>query len=194
MSPAEDALLLLAIVRRHLRSLRIGLDPDFPEEDWGFTAQQALEKLLKAWIVLADGRELIDGIASWWTACHGYNHPYIAAAVEKQLADMPHVMFGGLVHEQPLWLAQRLASLLPGDLQRAFFSESGSVAVEIALKMSFHFWRNSGQPSKQKFISLDNSYHGETLGALSVTVEPVLDPTATRVATHTTEPDATRVA
>src|SRR6201988_5032539 len=87
-------------------------------------------------IVLADGRELIDGIASWWSACHGYNHPHIRAAVERQLAEMPHVMFGGLVHEQALALAQRLVRLCaPADLERVFFSESGSVAVEVALKM-----------------------------------------------------------
>src|SRR5471032_76446 len=93
-------------------------------------------------IVLADGRELIDGIASWWTACHGYNHPYVRAALERQLAAMPHVMFGGIVHEQALTLARRLAALLPGDLERVFFCESGSVAVEIALKMSVQYWRN----------------------------------------------------
>jgi adenosylmethionine-8-amino-7-oxononanoate aminotransferase len=119
-------------------------------------------------IVLADGRELIDGIASWWTACHGYNHPYIAAAVEKQLVDMPHVMFGGLVHEQPLWLAQRLASLLPGDLERAFFSESGSVAVEIALKMALQYWINRGEPKRKKFIAFEDGYHGDTTGAMAV--------------------------
>src|SRR5580692_5649228 len=83
-------------------------------------------------ITLADGRELIDGIASWWTACHGYSHPHIRAAVERQLAHMPHVMFGGLVHEQALTLARRLSALLLGDLDRVFFSESGSVAVEVA--------------------------------------------------------------
>ena len=81
-------------------------------------------------IRLADGRELIDGISSWWTACHGYNHPHIRAAVEHQLAAMPHVMFAGLVHEPALRLASRLAALLPGDLERVFFTESGSVAVE----------------------------------------------------------------
>ena len=86
-------------------------------------------------IVLADGRELIDGIASWWTACHGYNHLHIRSAVERQLAAMPHVMLGGLVHEQALKLARRLAALLPGDLDRVFFSESGSVAVEITEEM-----------------------------------------------------------
>src|SRR5437763_10498407 len=91
-------------------------------------------------LVLEDGRELIDGIASWWTACHGYNHPYLRQAVERQLATMPHVMFGGLVHEQALTLAPRLTGLLPGDLDRVFFSESGSVAVEIAMKMAQQCW------------------------------------------------------
>ena len=87
-------------------------------------------------IFLAEGGDLIDGIASWWTACHGYNHPHIRQAVERQLALLPHVMFGGLVHEQALTLARRLAALLPGDLNRVFFSESGSVAVEIARHQS----------------------------------------------------------
>src|SRR5687767_4066113 len=82
-------------------------------------------------ITLADGRELIDGVASWWTACHGYNHPHIRQAVERQLAIMPHVMFGGVAHEPALSLARRLAALLPGDLDRVFFSESGSVSVEV---------------------------------------------------------------
>ena len=95
-------------------------------------------------IVLADGRELIDGIASWWTACHGYNQPHIRHAVAKQLKQMPHVMFGGLAHEPALTLARRLAALLPGDLSRVFFSDSGSVAVEVALKMAVQYWINHG--------------------------------------------------
>src|SRR6478752_5542164 len=95
-------------------------------------------------IVLADGRELIDGIASWWTACHGYNHPHIRQAVERQLIEMPHVMCGGLVHEQALTLARRLAGLMPGDLDRVFFSESASVAIEIAMKMAQQYWINQG--------------------------------------------------
>src|SRR5262245_24729932 len=95
-------------------------------------------------IVLADGRELIDGIASWWTACHGYNHPHIRRAVETQLAKMPHVMLGGLVHEQALRLAGRLAGLLPGDLTRVFFSESGSVALEGGMKMAVQQWMMRG--------------------------------------------------
>lgn len=119
-------------------------------------------------IVLADGRELIDGIASWWTACHGYNHPHIATIVERQLADMPHVMFGGLVHQQPLTLARRLAGLLPGDLQRVFFSESGSVAVEIAMKMALQAWINRGEPKRKKFIAFKDGYHGDTTGTMAV--------------------------
>ncbi|HYC17752.1 MAG TPA: adenosylmethionine--8-amino-7-oxononanoate transaminase [Pseudolabrys sp.] len=120
-------------------------------------------------IVLADGRELIDGIASWWTACHGYNHPHIREAVQAQLEQMPHVMFGGLVHQQPLILANRLTTLLPGDLARVFFSESGSVAVEVALKMAVQYWINKGQPTKTRFIAIKHGYHGDTQGAMSVT-------------------------
>ncbi|MBX9826364.1 MAG: adenosylmethionine--8-amino-7-oxononanoate transaminase [Xanthobacteraceae bacterium] len=120
-------------------------------------------------IVLADGRELIDGIASWWTACHGYNHPHIRQAVERQLGSMPHVMFGGLVHEQALTLAKRLSGLLPGDLDRVFFSESGSVAVEIAMKMARQYWINRGERSRTKFIAFKGGYHGDTTGAMAVT-------------------------
>ena len=119
-------------------------------------------------ITLADGRELIDGVASWWTACHGYNHPHIRQAVERQLATMPHVMLGGLVHEQALTLAQRLAALLPGDLERVFFSESGSVSVEVALKMAVQFWANAGQPKRRKFVAFKGGYHGDTTGAMAV--------------------------
>jgi adenosylmethionine---8-amino-7-oxononanoate aminotransferase len=120
-------------------------------------------------IVLADGRELIDGIASWWTACHGYNHPHIRAAVERQLAAMPHVMFGGLVHEPALTLARRLVELLgPGDLDRVFFSDSGSVAVEVALKMAVQYWRNQGRRGRTRFLAFSGGYHGDTTGAMAV--------------------------
>src|ERR1700704_2726591 len=104
-------------------------------------------------IVLADGHELIDGVASWWTACHGYNQPHIRAAVERQLAQMPHVMFGGLAHEQALTLARRLTAMLPGDLARVFFSDSGSVAVEVALKMAVQYWINRGLRRRTRFVS-----------------------------------------
>ncbi len=118
-------------------------------------------------IILADGRELIDGVASWWTACHGYNHPYIAAAVKRQLAVMPHVMFGGLVHEGALTLARRLAALLPG-LDRVFFSDSGSVAVEVAMKMAVQYWLNKGVRGRTKFVAFRGAYHGDTTGAMAV--------------------------
>ena len=119
-------------------------------------------------IVLCDGRELIDGIASWWTACHGYNHPHIRKAVERQLALMPHIMFGGLAHEQALTLARRLAARIPGDLTRVFFSESGSVAVEIAMKMAVQFWLNQGVRKRKKFLAFKGGYHGDTTGAMAV--------------------------
>lgn len=118
-------------------------------------------------ILLADGRELVDGIASWWTAVHGYNHPHILAAVADQLARMPHVMFGGLVHEQALRLAARLADLLPGDLDHVFFAESGSVAVEVALKMAVQYRLNRGQ-DRHRFVHFRHGYHGDTAGAMAV--------------------------
>src|SRR5438094_8249523 len=101
-------------------------------------------------IVLADGRELVDGIASWWTACHGYNHPHVRAAVERQLAIMPHVMFGGLGHEQALTLARPLVALIPGALGRRCFSDSGSVAAEVATKMALPLWRSQGVPAPRR--------------------------------------------
>jgi adenosylmethionine---8-amino-7-oxononanoate aminotransferase len=119
-------------------------------------------------IVLADGRELIDGIASWWTACHGYNHPHIKQAVERQLAEMPHVMFGGLAHEQALTLARRLVELLPGNLSRVFFSDSGSVAVEVAIKMAVQYWINRGVKGRTQFVGFKGGYHGDTTGAMAV--------------------------
>ena len=119
-------------------------------------------------IVLADGRELVDGIASWWTACHGYNHPAIRQAVERQLAVMPHVMFAGLVHEQALTLAARLAKLLPGDLDRVFFTESGSVSVEVALKMAAQYWLNRGVKSRRRFLAFRGGYHGDTLATMAI--------------------------
>jgi adenosylmethionine-8-amino-7-oxononanoate aminotransferase len=116
---------------------------------------------------LADGRELIDGIASWWTACHGYGHPYILEHVAKQLEKMPHVMFGGLGHELAYRLAARLAGLLPGDLNHVFFTESGSVAVEVALKMAVQFWLNQGK-RRTKFVSFRNGYHGDTFATMAI--------------------------
>src|ERR1019366_2699053 len=119
-------------------------------------------------IVLAEGRELIDGVASWGTACHGYNHPHIRQAVERQLSDMPHVMFGGLAHEAALTLARRLIAMLPGDLTRVFFSDSGSVAVEVAMKMAVQYWINRGLGGRSQFVAFKGGYHGDTTGAMAV--------------------------
>jgi adenosylmethionine-8-amino-7-oxononanoate aminotransferase len=119
-------------------------------------------------IVLNDGRELIDGVASWWTACHGYNHPHIRGAVQRQLAVMPHVMLGGLAHEQAYTLARRLAALMPGDLERVFFSDSGSVAVEVAMKMAVQYWVNQGVRTRKTFVAFRGGYHGDTTGAMAV--------------------------
>ena len=119
-------------------------------------------------IFLDDGRELIDGIASWWTACHGYNHPHIRAAVAHQLATMPHVMFGGLTHEPAETLAARLAAMLPGDLNHVFFADSGSVAVEVAMKMAAQYWLNQGVRTRTRFLAFTGGYHGDTLGTMAV--------------------------
>jgi adenosylmethionine-8-amino-7-oxononanoate aminotransferase len=119
-------------------------------------------------LLLADGRRLIDGCASWWTACHGYNHPHIRRAIEAQLETLPHVMLGGLVHEPVRKLARRLAALLPGDLDHAFFSESGSVAVEVALKMALQYWINRGERRRRRFACFRHAYHGDTFAAMSV--------------------------
>jgi adenosylmethionine-8-amino-7-oxononanoate aminotransferase len=117
---------------------------------------------------LADGRELIDGVASWWTVCHGYNHPHIREAVAAQLHAVPHVMLGGLATAPTLRLAKRLADLLPGDLGHVFFSESGSVSVEIAMKMAVQYWINRGRKGRHRFVSFRFGYHGDTLAAMSV--------------------------
>jgi adenosylmethionine-8-amino-7-oxononanoate aminotransferase len=119
-------------------------------------------------LVLADGRELVDGLASWWTACHGYNHPHIADALRTQVEAMPHVMFGGLAHEPAYHLAARLARLLPGELDHVFFAESGSVSVEIAMKMALQFQINRGVRGRTKFLAFRGGYHGDTLATMTV--------------------------
>ena len=117
---------------------------------------------------LADGRELIDGMSSWWSAIHGYRHPVLDGALRAQLDSMAHVMFGGLTHEPAVLLAQRLVELTPAGLQRVFFADSGSVAVEVAIKMALQYQRAVGQPARRRLFTVRGGYHGDTFGAMAV--------------------------
>ncbi len=117
---------------------------------------------------LADGRELVDGMSSWWAAIHGYAHPRLDAALRAQLGRLAHVMFGGLTHEPAVALCERLVALTPERLQRVFLCDSGSVAVEVAIKMALQFWQARGRPSRRRLLSVRGGYHGDTFGAMSV--------------------------
>ena len=128
-----------------------------------------------AWLHGHDGRRYLDAVSSWWTCLLGHRHPRIVAALKDQLDRLDHVMLAGFTHEPAIELAEALVAIAPraadaeGALRRVFYADNGSSAVEVALKLSFHYWRNCGQGERTRFVALTGSYHGETLGALSVT-------------------------
>jgi adenosylmethionine-8-amino-7-oxononanoate aminotransferase len=135
-----------------------------------------------AWLEDFEGKRYLDAISSWWTNIFGHRHPLIVERLKQQLDRLDHVLLAGFTHEGAVTLAEKLCQIAPKGLTRCFYSDNGSSAIEVALKMSFHYWRNAGQSKKTRFIALENSYHGETLGALSVggpsmyrdTYEPLL--------------------
>ena len=114
------------------------------------------------------GNYYYDTISSWWCNVHGHNHPRIKNAIKRQLDSLEHVLFAGFTHKPAIELAEKVVSIAPRNLSKVFFSDNGSTAVEVALKMSFQYWKNIGIAKKNKFVSLDRGYHGDTVGAMSV--------------------------
>ena len=125
------------------------------------------------WLYTEDGRRILDGISSWWVNIHGHSHPKLNAALAAQAGELEHVVFAGCTHRPAVELAERLIEILPKDLSRVFYSDNGSTAVEVALKLALQYWRNLGQPNRGTFITLHNAYHGDTVGAMSASEDSI---------------------
>ena len=151
---------LLALDRRHVWHPYAAMPNTGPV----FPVQSAQGVYLE----LETGERLVDGMSSWWTCIHGYNHPRLNRAAQEQMGRMSHVMFGGLTHQPAVQLAQKLVQLTPEPLQNVFFCDSGSVSVEVAMKLAIQYWHNRGKPQKQHFLTLRHGYHGDTFAAMAV--------------------------
>ena len=162
-----------------LKTKRKDYSPRWLDDAWShswlpYTQMQDVSKPLavksakNVTLTLEDGRELVDGIASWWSVCHGYQHPHIVGAIKKQADELCHVMFAGLANQPAYTLSKRLIETVPNGLNRVFYSDSGSTSVELAMKMSIQFWKNKNQAERTKIISFKNGYHGDTIGAMSL--------------------------
>jgi len=164
------------------RGLRTVWHPCTQMKDYERTPPIPVRRGEGVWLEDFDGNRYIDAISSWWVNLFGHANPYINSALQNQARQLEHVILAGCSHEPVVRLSEQLAEITPGDLKRCFYAENGSAAIEVALKMSFQYWRNTGRPEKTRFVNLENSYHGETIGALSVgdvaifkdTFEPLL--------------------
>src|ERR1700674_4771330 len=131
----------------------------------------AIDRGEGAYLFTRDGRRLIDGISSWWVNLHGHAHPLIAEAIAAQARKLEQVIFAGFTHEPAEELAERLGKIVPAGLNRVFYSDNGSTAVEVALKIAVQYWYNQGRPKKNRIIALEHAYHGDTIGAMSVSAD-----------------------
>jgi adenosylmethionine-8-amino-7-oxononanoate aminotransferase len=150
------------------RDLRVLWHPCTQMKDHEALPPIAIKRGAGAWLEDFEGKRYLDAVSSWWVNLFGHANPRINAALRDQLSELEHVIFAGFTHEPAVLLSERLLALTPRGLTRCFFADNGSAAVEVAIKMSFHYWRNRGRPRKTRFLTLANSYHGETLGALAV--------------------------